>query len=61
MKNSLKIAALALTIASFAACKGSGSASTDTTTVKTDSSVKTTVDTAAKADTTVKKDTVVKK
>ena len=49
MKNSFKIAALALVIAtSFAACKGSSTATTDS--VKTDS-VK--VD-SAKADTTKK-------
>jgi len=64
MKNSFKIAVLALAIAtSFAACKGKGGASADS--VKTDST-KTTVidstkkDTTVKADTT-KKDTTVKK
>jgi hypothetical protein len=55
MKNSFKIACLALAIAtSFAACKGKGSATTDsvkTDSVKTDS-VKT--DTSKMADTTKK-------
>jgi hypothetical protein len=60
MKNSFKLAFLALAIAtSFAACKGNGSASSDTTTVKTDSTAKT--DTTVKLDTTAKKDTTTKK
>ncbi|MDB5117972.1 MAG: hypothetical protein JWQ79_3464 [Mucilaginibacter sp.] len=53
MKNSFKIAALALVIASFAACKGSSTATTDS--VKTDS---TKVDTSKKD--TVKVDTAKK-
>jgi hypothetical protein len=53
MKNSLKLGVLALAIAtSFAACKGKGTASTDS--VKTDS-VKT--DTTKMVDTTKKADT----
>ncbi len=65
MKNSFKVGALALAIAvSFAACKGAGSKSTDSTAVKTDSTVvktdsTTKVDTAKKD--TTKKDTTVKK
>jgi hypothetical protein len=58
MKNSFKIAALALVIASFVACKGSSTATTDS--VKTDTTVvdttvvdTTVVDTAA-VDTTKK-------
>ncbi|HTH82335.1 MAG TPA: hypothetical protein VL490_05350 [Mucilaginibacter sp.] len=43
MKNSIKFAAIALVMASFVACKGSSSATTDT--VKTDTTVQT--DTAA--------------
>jgi hypothetical protein len=66
MKNSFKIAFVALAIAtSFAACKGKGSSTTDSTTVKTDSTtVKTdslTKDTTTKKDTTAKKDTTTKK
>ena len=54
MKNSFKVGAVALVIAvSFAACKGNGSSSTDTT--KTDSVVK--KDSVVKVDSTVKKDT----
>jgi hypothetical protein len=60
MKNSFKLAFLALAIAtSFAACKGNGSATTDSTTVKTDSVTKT--DTTVKVDTAAKKDTTTKK
>jgi hypothetical protein len=60
MKNSFKIAALALVIASFVACKGSSTATTDS--VKTDSTVvdTTVVDTAAAADTTIAVDTTKK-
>jgi hypothetical protein len=62
MKNSLKIAVLALAIdSSFAACKGKGSASADSTKVdstKIDSTKKDT--TVVKVDST-KKDTTVKK
>ncbi len=63
MKNSFKTAILALTVAtSFAACKGKGSASSDS--VKTDSSFKTGVDTIKKYTSTMpdslKKDTVIK-
>ena len=63
MKNSLKITFVALAIAaSFAACKGKGTASTDS--VKTDSSSKTIVDTMKKDISSnpdsLKKDTIVK-
>jgi hypothetical protein len=57
MKNSIKMGALALVIAvSFAACKGKGSAGSDST--KTDSTVK--VDSTVKKDTTVKIDSAKK-
>jgi len=60
MKNSFKLAILALAIAtSFAACKGKGATSTDTTVVKTDTTVK--ADTTVKVDTAAKKDTTTKK
>ncbi|HVS92988.1 MAG TPA: hypothetical protein VHE59_13185 [Mucilaginibacter sp.] len=68
MKNSIKIAALALVIGvSFAACKGSSSSSTSDTTKTADTTKTTTVDTTKKADTakmaadTAKKDTTKKK
>jgi len=53
MKNSIKFAAIALVMASFVACKGSSTATTDS--VKTDTTVKTDTVAAdtAKADTTV--------
>ncbi|NNU33019.1 hypothetical protein HK413_00250 [Mucilaginibacter sp. S1162] len=54
MKNSFKIAAIALVMASFVACKGKSTTTTDS--VKTDS-VKT--DTTVKVD-TAKKDTTKK-
>ena len=54
MKNSIKFAAIALVMASFVACKGSSSASTDTTKV-----ADTTKADTAKAD-TAKKDTTKK-
>ncbi|MES2427645.1 MAG: hypothetical protein V4560_11770 [Bacteroidota bacterium] len=54
MKNSFKIALVALTITSFVACKGKGAATTDS--VKIDSAKK---DTTVKVD-TAKKDTTKK-
>jgi hypothetical protein len=67
MKNSFKLGALALVIAvSFSACGGKGSSTTDSTTVKKDSTVK--IDSTVKKDTgkvvvvdTAKKDTSKKK
>ena len=68
MKNSFKMGALALVIAvSFAACKGSGSSTTDTTTKVTDTTKvvdttkKVVVDTVKKVADTTKKDTTKKK
>ena len=63
MKNSFKIAFLALAVAtSFAACKGNGSGSTDS--VKTDSSSQIVTDTLKKDTSTIpdslKKDTMTK-
>ena len=62
MKNSIKAIVIALAVVSLGACKGKGSASTDS--VKTDSVVKTSTDTIKK-DTSLmpdslKKDTMIK-
>ena len=69
MKNSFKIASLALAIAvSFAACKGASTTSAADSTKMADSAKTTAVDTTKKADTskkavadTTKKDTTKKK
>ena len=68
MKNSIKIASLALAVAvSFAACKGSSTSSTTDSTKTVDSTKTTVVDTTKKDTTkkvvvdTTKKDTTKKK
>ena len=55
MKNNIKTGLVALSVLSFAACSGrKAAASTDSTTVKIDSTVKTTSVDSVKQDTTKK-------